>query len=217
MSRNRARSGGVRHPARNAVLYGLVTIASIVLVFLGVADMRATGRSGSPLLAIGLFPALLGPIFVIHYLSMIRVFRDLRSGRRAIARWTLPPEQFKRFREAEERVPAGSILTNFYKPPRALPTEGVEVIFSDDGVLIGGGYFPLSPTGGRRLQSVRYVAGEPASIEFGTAMRTSVQTSSATTGTIRTAHTLRVPVAHDARLLAGEVVQRYETILGRRG
>lgn len=216
MKRKRARSSGVRHPVRNAVLCGLVTVVGLILVVLGVAHMRETGRSGSPLLMLGLFPALLGPIFFIHYFSKIRVFRDMRSGRSAIARWTVPAEQFKRFCEEEQRIPAGSITVNFYKPPRTLPAEGVEVIFSDDGVLIGGGYFPLSTTGKRRLQSVRYIASHPPAIEFGTAMNTMVRTSSATTQTYRTAETLRVPVAADAIKLAGEVVHRYQAIIGRR-
>jgi hypothetical protein len=177
--------------------------------------MRETGRTASPLLALGLFPALLCPIFFIHYLSKIRVFRDMHSGRSAIARWTVPAEQFNRFCEDEQRIPAGSIMTNFYKPPKTPAAGGVEVIFSDDGVLIGGGYFPLSITGGRRLQSVRYIASNPASIEFGTVINTMVRTSSATTNTYGTAETLRVPVSTDATRQAGEVVHRYQTIIDR--
>lgn len=215
MKRKRARSGGVRNPVQNAVLFGLITVVSIVLVLLGVADMRETGRTGSPLLALGMFPALLCPIFFIHYLSKIRVFRDMQSGRSAIARWTLPAEEFKRFCEEEQRIPAGSIMSNFYRPPKTIPTEGVEVIFSDSGVLIGGGYFPLWTTGGRRLQSVRYIASNPPSIEFGTAMKTMARTSSATINTYRIAETLRIPVANDATQQAGEVVHRYQAIIDR--
>lgn len=216
MKRRRSRSGGVRNPVRNAVLFGLITVVSFVLVLLGVADMRETDRTGSPLLALGLLPALVCPIFFIYYLSKIRVFRDMYSGRSAIARWTLPAEQFNRFREEQQRIPAGSIMTNFYKPPKTTPAGGVEVIFSDDGVLIGGGYFPLSTTGGRRLQSVRYIASDPPSIEFGTIMNTRVQTSSATTNTYRTAESLRVPVSTEATKQAGEVVHRYQAIIDRR-
>ncbi len=205
----------MRNPMRNAVLFGLISIASIVLIALGVADMRETGRTGSPLLMLGLFPALLCPIFFIHYLRKIRVFRDMHSGRSAIARWTLPTEQFNRFCEEEQRIPAAS-MTNFYKPPKATPAGGLEVIFSDDGVLIGGSYFPLSTTGGRRLKSVRYIASNPPSIEFGTVMNTMARTSSATTNTLRTAEALRVPVSTDAAKQAVEVVHRYQAIIDRR-
>jgi hypothetical protein len=215
MKRKRARSGGVRNPGRNAVLFGLASIASIVLVALGVADMRETGQKGSPLLMLGLFPALLCPIVFIHYVGKVRVFRDMRSGRSAIARWTVPPGQFDKFREEQQRIPAGSILTNFYAPPRVTPPEGVEVIFSDDGVLIGGGYFPLSPTRGRRLESVRYIDSDPPAIEFGTVSNTMVRTSSATIDTVRTAQSLRVPVSIDARKEAGEVVRRFQGAIDR--
>lgn len=216
MKRRRARSSGVRHPARNTVLFGLATAVSIVLVLLGVADMRETHRTGSPLLTLGMFPALLCPIFFVHYVSKIRVFRDMQSGQSAIARWTLPAEQFNSFCEEERRVPAASITVNFYKPPRTVPAEGVEVIFSEDGVLVGGGYFPLSTTRGRRLQSVRYINSNPPSIEFGTVMNTMVRTSSATTNTHRSAQTLRVPVATDATTQAGKVVHRYQALIDRR-
>jgi hypothetical protein len=79
MKAKRARSSGVRNPGRNAVISGVVTGVSLVLVLLGIADMRATGRSGSPLLMLGLFPALLGPIFLIHHLKVSRF--ELRTGR----------------------------------------------------------------------------------------------------------------------------------------
>jgi hypothetical protein len=213
MKRKRARSRGVRNPARNAFLFGLVSIASIALVVLGFAEADHTG---SPLVMLGIFPALLCPIFFFHYLRNIRVFRDMRSGQSAIARWTVPAEQFSRFCEVERRIPARSIMANFYKPPDATPVGGVEVIFAGDGVLIGDGYFPLSTTGGRRLQSVRYIASDPPSIEFGTVMKTMVRTSSATIETFPTAETLRVPVAADAASQAGEVVRRYQANIDRR-
>lgn len=213
MKRKRASSGGVRNPVRNAVLWGFITTCSIVLVVLGVADMRETGKTGSPLLALGLFPALLGPIFLIHYLSKIRVFRDMQRGRSAIARWRVPAEQFQHFCEEERRIPAGSIMANFYKLPRTIPAEGVEVVFSDTGVLLGGGYFPLSTTGGRRVQSVRFNASYPSSIEFGMAMKAMARTSSATVNTYHVVETLRVPVASDAIQQAREVVQRYQALI----
>ena len=70
----------MRNPGRNAVVSGVITGVSIVLVLLGIADMRATGRSGSPLLMLGLFPALLGPVFLIHYFRNIRVLVTCAAG-----------------------------------------------------------------------------------------------------------------------------------------
>lgn len=206
----------MRHPGRNAVLWGLLTVVGVVFVLLGVADMRATGRSGSPFLLLGLFPALLSPIALVRYLSAARVVRDLQTGRTAIARWTVPPEQFSRFVEQDQRLADRKFTTNYYKPPNAVSPDGVEVVFSDDGVLIGDGYFPLSATRGRRVLSVQYVDSDPPCIEFGTTLNTLARTSSATIATARSAETLRVPVAADARREAGNVIQRYQAILARR-
>jgi len=210
----RSRSAGVRDPVQRTILFALGMAAGIALVLLGVADMRRTGATGSPLVMLGLFPALLCPIFLGYYLTRIRAFRDLRSGPSAIARWTVPAGQFRDFCREEQRIPAGRIAVNFYRPPRRVPAEGVEVIFSDRGVLIGGGYFPLSATGGRRLQGVRYNATDPPTIEFETLLSTTVRTSSTTVATRRNAQSLRVPVATDARAQAGAVVDRFEAIIG---
>ena len=68
---------------------------------------------------------LLCPLLFAYYASRVRVFRDLRSGRTAIARWTVPAEEFDRFREEQQRIPAASILTNFYRPPERTPAGGV--------------------------------------------------------------------------------------------
>lgn len=206
----------MRNPGRNAVIAGAITAVSIGLILFGIADTRAAGRSGSPLLMLGLFPALLGPIFLVHYLRMIRVFRHLRSWRSAIARWTLTAEQFRRFCEEEQRVPASSIMTNFYQPPQAIPAEGVHVIFARDGVLIGDGYFPLSTTRGRRVERVEYLASGAPAIEFGTVMNSTVRTSSAGVKTVRISEKLRVPVAPDALAQAGEVVRHYQAVIAPR-
>lgn len=210
MTARRSRSRGIRHPVRNAVL---LTGVGIALLVLGVLDMRATGETESPLLVLGLLPTLLAPIALIYALGHVTVVRGLRSGRTATARWTVPADEFKRFCEADQRNPAGSVMTNFYKPPPSIPADGVEVVFSDAGVMIGDGYFPLSAKGGRRLEGVREVVSDPPSIEFTTAFKGMVRTSSMTHASTRTVYLLRVPVASDARWEAGEVVRRYQAIL----
>lgn len=213
MASKPARSRGVRNPVRNAVLLGLITVASATLIWLGIADMRATGRSGSPLLMLGLFPALLCPIGLIYYASRIPAFRNLRLGRTSIARWTVPADEFRRFCENDGRTPDSGTQTNYYQPPQTIPADGVDVIFSDFEVLIGDGYFPLSVIGGRRVGSVRYLSSDPPAIEFGMCLTTSARTSSATIGKRRTTVTLRVPVATHAVSDACAVVQRFQAMI----
>jgi hypothetical protein len=193
------------------VIFGLGTVAGVVLILVGVAHMRATGRSSSPFLALGIFPTILCPLFFIYYVTRIRVFRDLRLGRTAIARWVVPADEFTRFCEEERRNPAHSILTNFYKPRETVPEKGVEVIFSDNGVLIDNGYFPLSLVGGRRLRSARFIASDPPSLEFAMTLITSTRTSSTTNTKVTSSVILRVPVANEAREQAAAVAHRFQS------
>lgn len=212
MSRKRPRSAGVRNPGRNALLFAIATLVALGLVAVGIADMRATGRSGSPWLALGGLPALLCPLLFVYYASQVRMFRDLRSGNTAIARWTVPAEEFAAFRVHEAGIGEGSVDVNFYRPRAAVPDDRIEVIFSDRGVLIDGGWFPLSFTRGRRVLAVDYQADPPA-ISFTTRLSTSVQTSSMTYATRHAVSMLRVPVARAARGQAGVVVDRYQAQL----
>lgn len=211
MSRKRSRSAGVRHPGRKALVFAIASLLALGLVAAGIADMRATGRSGSPWLALGGLPLLLCPLLFGYYASRVRVFRDLRSGRTAIARWTVPAVEFADFCAHEAGIADGSVDVNFYRPA-AVPDGGVEVIFSGRGVLIDGGWFPLSFTGGRRVLAVGYLADPPA-IAFTTRLTTTVRTSSMTVATRHAVSTLRVPVARAARAQAGAVVDRYRAQL----
>lgn len=177
--------------------------------------LAGANGGGAWMVTTGIFPALLCPMFFVYYLSRIKVFADMRSGRTAIARWTVPAAEFRDFCAEDDRVPAGSITVNFYRPPREVPDEGMDVIFSNRGVLIGGGYFPLSPTGGRRLQGVAYNAAYPPAIAFDLLLTTSARTSGSTIASRRAVQSLRVPVALAARGQAADVVRSYDAILGR--
>ena len=194
----------MRTPARNALLSALLTIAGAVLIAFG-----ATGQSGSPLLMLGLFPALLGPIGFVYYLKAAGTVRDLRSGRTSIARWTVSAEQFARFCAEDARLATSGAAANFYQAPRTMLADGVDVVFGDNGVLLGDTYFPLSLNGGRRVMHVREVVSSPPYIEFGMILSTRARTSNTTMATQRTAYTLRVPVALGAERQAAQVARRY--------
>ena len=215
MAKKASRSRGIR-PVRSAWLCGIVMVVSVALVLKGVADMRATGRSGSPYLALGMFPALLFPIGFVYYLFQIPVVRAMRRGTTAIARWTVSADEFRRFLEADARIEAASRTPNFYDPPANIPAEGMEVIFSDSGVLIGDGYFPLSTIGGRRVHRVHTTTSGAPMIEFGMILESRARTSSTTNTAVRSADTLRVPVAADATRMADGVLRRFEYAIAQR-
>lgn len=215
MAAIRSRSRGIR-PVRQAWLSALVLALGLTLVIAGVADMRRTGRSGSPYLLVGLFPALLAPIGLAYYASQIAVVRHMRRGTTAMARWTLSPSEFQQFLEADARVEAATRTGNFYRPPAAIPAEGLDVIVAAHGVLIGDGYFPLSATGGRRVRHVRLIASQPPMIEFGLLLATRARTSGVTSDVVRSADTLRIPVAGNAELVAHDLVSQYERLIASR-
>lgn len=211
--KKRSRSSGVRHPGRKAVLFAISTLLALALVAVGIDDMRAPGSTGSLWLTLGVLPALLCPLLFLYYASRVLVFRDLRSGRTAIARWTVPADEFADFRAHEAGIGKGSVDVNFYRLPAKVPDAGIEVIFSDRGVLVDGGWFPLSFTGGRRVLAIDYQADPPA-IAFTTRLTTVAQTSSMTYATRHTVSMLRVPVARAARGQVDVLINRFRAQLG---
>lgn len=210
-----SRSRGIR-PVRQAWISGLVMLAIITLVVKSIVDMRAAGASGSPYFMLGLFPALLSPLAFVYYLLKIPVVLAMRRGMSAIARWTVSADEFRQFLDADTRVASETRSPNYFAPAGTIPMEGLEVIFSNDGVLIGDGYFPLSTTRGRRVNRVRSFGSRPPMIEFGTILETRARTSSVTTKAVRTAETLRVPVASDAVSQAEKVVRHFELAIAGR-
>lgn len=204
----RSRSRGIR-PGRNAVVSGVPSLAGIAMVVAGLIDMRVHDGDGAPWLALGLFPALLGSVAFFYYLHYAGRVRAMRRGQGLVARWTVPADEFRRFREAEARISARSVIVNYYRPPESIPEAGVEVLFSDSGVLIGDGYFPLSTTGSRRVESVRHAEAVADTLEFSIGLASSARTSSATVQSTRVLYVLRVPVAQSAGHEANAVLRHY--------
>ncbi len=210
------RNRGVSNPARNMAICGVVGVAGIVAVAAGALEMRAlgheTGRTAG-LIALGLFSGILGIALCFNFWRAVRIVNDMRSGRTAIARWTLLPQEFDRFRVIDRRF-AEREEDNDYKVPRTTPPDGVDVIFSDDGVLIGGVYFGLATTGIGRFDNVRWIGSDPPMIEFGTVLTTATNLSVVH---IRHIHgTLRVPVAVSASQQGDHVARRFRDVIERR-
>ena len=210
------RNRGLTNPARNMAICGVAGVVGVIAVTWGALKMHALGHetgATAAAIALGLFGGILGIAFFFNFWRAVRIFRDMRSGRTAIARWTLPPHEFDRFREIDRRF-AEREEDNDYQAPRQTPPEGVEVIFSDDGVLVGGAFFSLATTGISRFSGVRWIASDPPMIKFGT-----VVTAATNLSVVRvhnTHGTLRVPVASAAAQQGDHVARRFRDIIDRR-
>lgn len=195
---------------------GIVGVAGVIAVCWGGLEMRALGHeTGGTVAAIslGLFGGILGIALFVNFWRAVRIFRGMRSGHTAVARWTVPPNEFDRFREVDRRFTERE-EDNDYRAPRQTPPEGIEVIFSEDGVLVGGAYFSLATTGLSRFDAVRWIASDPPIIEFGTAMTTATNLS---VPRLRTIHgTLRVPVAAASAQQGDYVARRFRDVVERR-
>lgn len=209
----RSRSGGIR-PAGDAVVSGVLALAGIAMIAAGVFDLRVHGGNGAPWLALGIFPALLGPMAIVVYLHYASRVRAMRRGEGLLGRWTVSADAFSRLREAEARIPARSVIVNYYRPPASIPETGMEVLVSDSGVLIGEGYFPLSSSGSRCVESVRRAEAVPDALEFSVGLASMARTSRATIQSTRTLYVLRFPVGEGADAAVNAVLRHYRSRLG---
>jgi hypothetical protein len=197
---------------RDLALASLVLLSGLALLGLGIPDAIDDGPQAG-LAGAGLFVTVLGVVFAANFLWALRIIRAMRSGRTAIARWTLTPEEFARWREIDRRF-AERGEANDYRAPKHVPAEGLDVIFSDSGVLIGGHYFGLATTGLNHFTSIRSIDSDPPMIAFGT-----VETRATNLSVVRVwkaQGTLRVPVARTAAAQGQKVALRYQAIVTRR-
>jgi hypothetical protein len=199
-------------PGRDAAIAGLILLVGLALLAAGAPDLMDDGpRAG--LFGLGLFVTIMGAVFFAGFLWAARIVRAMRGGRTAIARWTLSPEEFARWREIDRRFTERG-EPNDYRAPSHVPAGGLEVIFSDTGVLIGDRYFGLATTGLNHFTSVRPIGSDPPMIEFGT-----VETKATSLSVVRVwkaRSVLRVPVASTAAFQGEKVARRYQDIVSRR-
>ena len=210
------RNSGLRNPARNALICLAMFVGGAVSVWSGVAEMNAAGAetsSSAAKIGIGLFVGIIGFLFQFNFWWGVRVMRAMRRGENEIARWTVSQETLDAFRKNEEAHNARG-RRNDYRVPASAPEGGLQVLFSTDGVLVGGTFFGLASTGLSNYRSVQMLPENPLSIEFGTAL---VAASNVSVPRIYTIHgTLRIPVSRTATAEAKKVLAHYRDVLARR-
>jgi hypothetical protein len=208
---------GVRNPRRSFWIAAALFLLGGAAILGGALEMTLAGRESTATgMAIGggILAAIIGLFMSFNFLWAVRLTDAMRRGEKVIARWTMPPGQFDEFR-ANDAALRSQGRRNDYKIPRATPAGGVEVIFSQDAVLIGDTFFGLSSTGLARFQSVGLLPGNPVCISFGTVMTMGRVGSAGASFTTITGE-LRIPVARTANDEARAVLDHYRAVVGRR-
>jgi hypothetical protein len=208
------RNRGLSRPGLNALICVALFVGGALSIWWGAGEMNALGyeTTGTAVkIAFGIIGATFGFLFFFNFVWGMRVIGALKRGEGVIARWKISPEAFDEFRKAD-RTLQGTAEDNDYWVPKVTPLDGVEVVFSSDGVLIGDTFFGLTTAGLGRFGAVRRRPSPPLSLEFAT-----VFTSAAIEPRARIYNTpgvLRVPISDEAE--AAKVLRYYEDVIARR-
>ncbi|MEX1109237.1 MAG: hypothetical protein WEC00_10025 [Dongiaceae bacterium] len=205
---------GLSNPGRTAIICLILVVASVISILWGIVEMNAlgheTGATGAAIGA-GLAIGIISLAMLALSLKGVKMVQAVRRGDNRLARWIVPADRFDAFRAYnKERNALGAGYGNDYKPPRQSPPDGVEVIFTTDGVLIGGNYFPIVTTGMYRFAGVQIIPGNPASIEFGIRMTT--MTNLTVVMVHQHAGVIRVPIAPSAMAEAEKVLAHFQKV-----
>jgi hypothetical protein len=194
----------------------LLLAGSVIAVATGARDMIAQGAETwdtAARLGIGLLVGILSFVMMLNFLWGVRLMKAMRRGDNVLARWTVPRTTLAEFREDDARRNAqGSV--NAYRPPKRIPPEGIDVIFSADGVILHDTFFGLSSTGLASFTGVRMLATNPLSLEFQLAMVTASNVNVMRFYSVQGA--LRIPVARTASAQAAKVLDHYRQVIARK-
>jgi hypothetical protein len=204
------RNRGLSRPGLNMGICVAGVVLPALSIWSGVAEMNALGHetsSSAARIGIAIPIGVICFFMFFNFLWGYRLIAAARRGEGVIGRWTVLPAELEAFRADEE---SRLRRDNDWKMPKKAPPEGIEVIFTENGLLIGGTYFGLVTTGMFRFEGVQMLPGNPLALEFGTVM-TSV-TNTTTVRFYRTRGVLRVPVSRAGRDAAVKVLNHYAAV-----
>lgn len=205
-------SKGIRHPRASLGVSAAVAIIGFGWLAYGIVALSKAGIENSPPGGLGVpfggIIAMIGAALTVNFLRANAKFRKLADPAQVIARWTVPSAEFDRFRiDNEARNAMGNEFTNDYVPPETTPAEGVEVVFIDDGVSVGGLFFGLGGSGVYHYRGgVQMIAYDPPMVEF--LMGNVVASQNGPNRTYTSV--LRVPVARAANDQAQQALARFQ-------
>jgi len=204
-------NAGIRDPRRQVRICLALLAVSVVALVSGIVAMSTAGGETAVsgiAIALGLLGSVIFFFMLLNFVWGVRVFDAIKRGENMIGRWTVPADEFDRFR-ANEAGHAADGHPNDYKPPRDTPPGGVEVVFAKDGMIIGDTYFGLATTGLAHIRQAGIVPGDPLCLGFQTALVTGRAASSGTPTLNTVLGLLRIPVANAAHPEAKAVLDHY--------
>ncbi|MEN3975567.1 hypothetical protein [Emcibacter sp. SYSU 3D8] len=206
------RNRGLSHTRRNMGICAAGVALSVLSIWWGLAEMNALGHET---MASGLKIGIAIPVGLIcffmffNFLWGARLIAAARRGEKDIGRWIVTPAEAEAFRRNDERR-AGQGYSNDYTLPRTIPPVGLEVIFTDNALVVGGTYFGLVTTGMFRFEGVQMLPENPLAIEFGTVVTSAYKVTMVRIGVSR--GLLRVPVSRSARGEAAKVLAHFTAV-----
>jgi hypothetical protein len=200
-----------------ASIWLAVALAGWISVGWGAFEMHRLDReTGMTAAAIGVgFPVAViatGSLFLA--IRSIRIVAALDRGEGVIARWIVSPNDFAEFvTDNAARNALGGAYRNDWKVPRAIPPQGIEIVFGADGMFAGNSYFGLVNTGMLKFEGVQMLPSNPLALEFGTVATTISHGTSVHVN--RSRGVLRVPVSRLARGEAIRVLDHFRRVDAR--
>jgi hypothetical protein len=202
----------MRNPARKALYFLLAGLAGAALVWFGAAREQRMGEDWTAIAPIflGLSVAPFAIVLTVQALFAALGKARLLAGRRVLARWQVYPAEWERFRSLDSRRSGNDAsLVNDLSVRKAIPSDAVDVIVGETGLLVDGSYHGLRPGGLPELREVRWLDGPPTCLEFSL-----IYPRSRYGGTVPT--TLRIPVPAGSRAAAQRVVDHFRPRLIRK-
>lgn len=202
----------MRDPARKALYFLLAGLAGAALVWFGAEREQRIGEDWTAItpILLGLAIAPFAIVLTVQALFAARGKARLLAGHRVLARWHVYPGEWEGFRSLDSRRSGSdSSLVNDLRVRKATPSDGVEVIVGETGLLVDGSYHGLRPGGLPELREVRWLDGPPTCLEFSL-----LYPRNRYGGTVPT--TLRIPVPAGSRGAAQRVVDHFRPRLVRK-
>lgn len=204
----------MRNPARKIWLWLGVMLVGIVMCVSAVEMFDQSGgdwRWGAAGI-IGLTLAPIGLVQMIFALLHARGMANLRAGANVLARWSMTPDEWEKFRTFDRiRAGSGPNLGNDLTYDKSRPSQPVEIIVGRKSALIGDSYHVLHKWGIPGMYAIYWLPApaDPECLEF----HISYPRSRAAPLLM----TLRFPVPVRYRNEGVKVLEHFEALMPKQG